>query len=136
MKIIRILMTVVLVAGINTACSSQESVKGSKAEKNVSENVDVYYFHLTARCVTCKAVEEVSKNAVLDMYGHGVGFHAYNLDEPEGKAMGEKLGVSGQTLLVVKGDVKINLTSEGFMNARTNPEKLKQILKEKIDPLI
>ena len=50
--------------------------------------------------------------------------------------MAGELGVSGQTLLIVSGETRINITNEGFMNARSNPEKLKQIMKEKIDPLL
>ena len=46
------------------------------------------------------------------------------------------MDVSGQTLLIVSGDTKINITNEGFMNAHSNPEKLKQIIKEKIDLLL
>jgi hypothetical protein len=38
-------------------------------------------------------------------------------------------------LLVVKGDTKIELTAQGFMYARTDPEKFRQIMKEKIQPL-
>jgi len=48
----------------------------------------------------------------------------------------EELGVSGQTLLIVSGDIKINITNEAFMYARSKPEKLKQVIKEKIDPLL
>ena len=50
--------------------------------------------------------------------------------------MAGELGVSGQTLLIVSGDTRINITNEGFLNARSDPGKLKQIMKEKIDPLL
>ena len=63
-------------------------------------------------------------------------FLAYNLEEKDGKEKAGELGVSGQTLLIVSGETRINVTNEGFLNARSNPEKFKQILKEKIDPLL
>jgi hypothetical protein len=99
-------------------------------------NVEVYYFHFTRRCITCQAVEDVTKEALKEFYGDKIPFRELNLDEETGKARGEAMDISGQSLIIVKGDTKINLTNEGFMYARSNPEKLKQILKEKIDALI
>jgi len=52
------------------------------------------------------------------------------------KEKAEKIGVAGQTLVIVKGETKINLTNEGFMYARSNPGKLETLIKEKIDPLL
>ena len=99
-------------------------------------NVEVYYFHYTRRCPTCQSVEEVTKEALKQFYGDKIPFQEMNLDQETGKAKGKALAITGQSLIIVKGDTKINLTNEGFMYARSNPDKLKQILKEKIDPLI
>ena len=101
-----------------------------------SNEVKMYYFHFTRRCATCIAVEEESKKAITELYGDKVSFLSVNLEEDEGMKKGENLGISGQTLLIVSGDNKINITNEGFMNARSNPEKLKQIIKDKMDPLV
>jgi len=59
-----------------------------------------------------------------------------NLDEPASKTIADKLGVNGQTLLLVCGAQKINITNEGFMYARSNPEKFKAVIKEKVDGLL
>jgi len=104
-------------------------------------DVEVYYFHMTERCVTCLAVEaEARKNIEMlypSLYNDGkITFVSLNLEDQTGKAMGERLGVSGQTLLIVKGDTKINITNEGFLYAVSNSDKLKDVIKEKIDPLI
>ncbi|HZK96013.1 MAG TPA: hypothetical protein VFC67_17570, partial [Prolixibacteraceae bacterium] len=63
-------------------------------------------------------------------------FQAINLEDDANKAIVEKLKISGQTLLLVKGDTKINLTNEGFMYAVNNPVKFKSIIKEKVDGLL
>jgi hypothetical protein len=63
-------------------------------------------------------------------------FQSLNLEEASNKTIAEKLGVSGQTLLIVKGDRKINLTNEGFMYAVVKPEKFKEIINEKVDGLM
>ena len=117
------------------SCSGQGTSSGEKGISK-AKTVSVYYFHYTRRCYTCKNVEEQSRNTVNELYGDKVPFTAYNLDEPEGEKKGNELGVSGQTLLIVSGDTKINITNEGFMYASRMPDKFKQIVKEKTDPLL
>ncbi|HPE56707.1 MAG TPA: nitrophenyl compound nitroreductase subunit ArsF family protein [Bacteroidales bacterium] len=136
MRTIYLFLVIVVVMGLQSSCSAQTSQdKGADTLKQSSE-VTVYYFHFSRRCATCQAVEDVTKEAVKEFYGDKVTFAGYNLDDENGEAMGKELKVRGQTLLIVSGDNRIDLTDEGFMNARTNPEKLKEIIKEKIDPLL
>lgn len=97
--------------------------------------IEAYYFHNTARCVTCRAVEEEAKADLQSLYGSQVTFKSLNLEDKATKPIAQKLEVSGQTLLVVKGSKKVNLTNEGFMYARTNPKKFKEIIKQKVDAL-
>ena len=121
---------------LNISCSAQTDKNSEITEVKQGDNVEVFYFHTSRRCETCKAVEEVSKTSIARLYGETVTFTGYNLDEPEAAKKAEELEVSGQTLLIVSGDTKINITNDGFMYARSNPEKLKQIIKGKIDPLL
>jgi len=107
-----------------------------KKEVAATNQVEAYYFHNTARCVTCKTVESETKANLENLYGSQVTFKVLNLEDNETKAIAKKLKVSGQTLLLVKGDKKINITNEGFMYARTNPAKFKAVIKEKVDGLL
>lgn len=136
MKTIKVLFLALMALSMNISCSAQTNKKEENTKVAKADKVEVYYFHYTRRCATCNAVESVSKDAITELYGDKVSFAGYNLDEADGQAKGKELEVSGQTLLIVSGDTKINLTNEGFMNARTNPGKLKEILKEKINPLL
>ena len=115
-------------------CSAQTVKK--EVQNSASAKIEAYYFHNTARCVTCKAVEAEAKADLENLYGKQVTFQELNLEEEATKPTAEKLKVSGQTLLIVIGDKKINLTNEGFMYARTNPEKFKSIIKAKVDKLL
>lgn len=101
-----------------------------------AKKVEAYYFHNTTRCTTCKTVEAEAKADLINLYGDQVTFKALNLEDGTTKPIAEKLKVSGQTLLIVKGDQKINLTNEGFLYAVTNPAKFKSIIKAKVDPLL
>ena len=47
----------------------------------------------------------------------------------------EKLGVTGQTLLLVRGDQKINITNEGFLYAVAKPEKFNEVIRDKVELL-
>ncbi len=136
MKSVKYLFISLMILSMNMSCSAQTDKKNDNTRISNTGKVEVYYFHYTRRCITCQSVENVSKEAVAELYGDKVVFSDFNLEEEKGRQKGEQVGVSGQTLLIVSGDTKINITIEGFMNARSNPDKLKQIIKEKIDPLL
>ena len=136
MKSLNITLSLIFFVGLTISCNAQPEKKVINSDLALAESVEVFYFHNTRRCVTCQAVEKESKNIVEELYAEKVTFLAYNLEEKDGKEMAGELGVSGQTLLIVSGETRINVTNEGFLNARSNPEKFKQIMKDKIDPLL
>jgi len=106
------------------------------AFSQTSSKIEAYYFHNKTRCTTCKTVEAEAKADLKELYGDKVTFQALNLEEKSTEPIAQKLKVSGQTLLVVKGDKQVNLTNEGFLYAVNDPDKFKKIIKERVDPLI
>ncbi len=122
-------------------CTGQTTSKEAVTAGNNSDKIEAYYFHFTARCTTCRTVEAKAKEDLESLYPDQVKqglitFQSLNLEEAPNKTLADKLGVSGQALLLVKGDQKINLTNEGFMYAVSKPEKFKEIIKEKVDGLL
>lgn len=108
---------------------------------STGKKVEVYYFHFTRRCMTCNNVEKISKEAVEKQYPEKVKsgeifFKSINLDEKNGEALGAKLKVEGQTLLILSGDKRVDLTDKGFMYANNSPDKLKAEIKKVIDDLL
>lgn len=136
MKAVKLFSLLAIVIGLMTACSEQKVQNTEVASVLNDGTVEVFYFHNARRCATCEAVEAESKAALQDMYGSDVKLWVFGLEDKEGADKAKELDVSGQTLLVVSGSTQIDLTNEAFMYARTNPEKLKQTLKDNIDPLI
>ena len=134
------LFSLTLITLFGISCNSQTNQKpASSVTKN--GDVEVYYFHMTTRCVTCKTVEAEARKNVEMLYADQVkagkiSFTALNLEEATGKSAGERLGVNSQTLLIVKGDQKINITNEGFLYAVSQPQKFTEVMKSKIDPLM
>lgn len=140
MKPLRLLMVISLLFTILN-CNSQTSKKDVSVTGSNSDKIEAYYFHFTARCVTCKTIEASAKQNLETLYPDLVKqglitFQSVNLDEESSKPLAERLGISGQTLLLVKGDQKINLTNEGFMYAVVKPEKFKEIINERVESLI
>ena len=120
---------------LSSFLGTAQAVK-SGTPTTVANKVEAYYFHMSTRCVTCKTVEAEAKKDLETLYGGKVNFQAINLEDEKNKAIVEKLKISGQTLLIVKGDSKINITNEGFLYAVTNPEKFKSVIKTKVDGLL
>ena len=122
------------------SCNGQPEKKQTAVAVS-GNDVEIYYFHNTIRCTTCLTIEaEARKNIEMlypDMYKEGkISFTSLNLEEATGRAMGAKLGVSGQTLLIVSGNQKINITTDGFLYAVSKPDKFREVIKGKVDPLI
>jgi hypothetical protein len=138
------LFFVVAIAGFAQCCSTpkpecqqQQSdvVAMNDADDDVT-TVKAYYFHLTRRCVTCQSVEKVTSDILKDLYGDKIVLKAVNIEEAEGQALAKKLGVAGQSLMFINGDKSVNLINDGFMYAKTNPEKLKEKIKETVNSIM
>ena len=139
MKAIRLLF--LLTAALSIAACNTQNTQDQQASVASTDDLQVYYFHFTKRCATCNAVENEAKLVMEMFYSEQVkegnlAFISLNLEEEDGKKMAEQLKVSGQTLLLIKGDQSVNLTNEGFMNARTSPDKFHEILRSNIDSLL
>jgi len=139
MKAIKLSLVLLVVVSL-FSCNAQSSQDQKLAAIN-NGDLQVYYFHFTKRCATCNAVESETKVALEMFYADQVkkgtiAFISLNLEEDDGKEMAKQLNVSGQTLLLVKGEEMVNLTNEGFMNARTKPDKFHEVLRQQIDNLM
>lgn len=139
MKAIKLFFLLILAVSVS-ACKAQTSQDQNSSLTDTDE-LQVYYFHFTKRCATCNAVENEARMALEMFYADqlkegNIVFISLNLEEDDGKKMADQLKVSGQALLLVKGDQMVNLTNEGFMNARTAPDKYHEILISNIDKLL
>lgn len=138
---IMVLLAACSLLGCKTNNSKDQTSSDTAGDLLSPDVVQVYYFHNTKRCATCNAVEDETRMA-LDLFyqdeleSGNIEFTALNLEEEEGEHMAELLQVSGQTLLLVRGEARVNLTNEGFINARTNPTGFHEILISQIDKLL
>ncbi len=143
-KYVPFVITAAVILTTAVALFAFRSGNAGAEDKKVSvagDRVEVFYFHLTRRCVTCQAVETVSSDAVHDLYAEEIKegkvvFRSMNIEDKSAEAEAARVKATGQCLLIVSGDVRIDLTSQGFMYAREKPEKLKEEIKKAIDPLL
>jgi hypothetical protein len=140
MKKFRLIIAVLMFVPF-IACNSQQANKQAETTDSNSDKIEAYYFHFTARCVTCNTIEAKAKENLQTLYPNHfnqglITFQSLNLEESVNKTLADRLGVSGQALLIVKGDKKINLTNEGFLYAVAKPEKFREIINEKVDGLL
>ncbi len=142
MKTLLLNLTLIVLLISLESCSSING-KEEKTDAIISktEKVEVYYFHYTRRCVTCTTVENEIRATLDEFYSEemksrDVVFKAINLDDPDSEEIAKKLEISGQTLLIVAGNKKENLTTDAFLNAKSNPERLRGIIKSTIDTFL
>lgn len=140
MKAIRLLLALALIVPV-LSCNGQQEKKIAEASMTESsDKIEAYYFHFTARCTTCKAIEAKTKEYLETGYPEKfknglITFQSVNLDEVAVKPLADRLGITGQTLLLVRGDKKINITNEGFLYAVAKPDKFNEVIREKVDLL-
>lgn len=128
----------ILLAGCNQTPQPSEASTTEVASLESDAKVKVYYFHYSRRCATCNTVESETKLALNNLYGDQmkdnlISFQSINLEEPAGEALAAKLEVEGQSLLVVNGETKSDITEQGFLYAVNSPERLKAEIKRVVD---
>jgi hypothetical protein len=104
------------------------------------KEVNIYYFHNTRRCATCSAIEKVAQETIdkhfADRKKAGtITFQSLNIEKEEGKKVGDKIGVTEQSLVLTNGSKTMDLTNQAFMYARSKPEKLQSTIKAAVKNL-
>lgn len=133
-------LMVSLISLASYACDSESKPSKQRENSIETEKIEVYYFHFTRRCITCNAVESITKETIREYFSKDVKlgkitFKSINLDEDASKTFAEKMNISGQALIFVSKDKTINLTTDAFMYAKNQPDKLKEKVKAAIEKL-
>lgn len=133
-------ITVMMLLLVSVFAFAQKPAKQEKPAKAISK-IEVYYFHYSRRCVTCNTVESETKKAIETLYPEqfkngSIAFMSVNLDEKSSEQLAKKCKAEGQSLLVVSGSRRADLTDKGFMYAKSSPDKLRAEIKKTIDALL
>ena len=99
-----ILILALLIFTIPKYFAGNVTVSGSEISGNI-EKVEVYHFHATRQCYTCKTVgayaEETVNTYFADELKSGkLVFASVNIELPENKALADKYEAKGSSLLI------------------------------------
>ena len=140
MKRTLVLMTVSLIL---LACGEKSNAVTVKEQSGqVKDFVEVLYFHGKQRCVTCRSIEQNTKELLKSKFQRQmkvgkVVYRVIDISKKENARIAEKHEVSWSSLFLVqhkKGKEKAEkLTEFAFGHSRTQPEAFKRSIAEKIN---
>ncbi len=110
-----------------------------KLETETGSALTIYFFHLTARCEACDAIE-TNTAKVLEKYYKNlldtgiIEFKSVNIDSRENRYVADKYKVSYTSLLLVRSDGTVtDFTNTALNYAYMNPLKFGELLKAEMD---
>ncbi len=142
-KMLKIMIFVAAMMSV-VACGARSESKQISMDAN-EQRVEVIYFHGKQRCLTCMAIEKLAREVVETQFASALAngelvFKVVDISTKEGERIADKYEVTWSSIFINKVDGKRekvnNLTDFAFSNARSNPEKFKQGVAEKINELI
>lgn len=125
------------------SCSTKNyetNTETNTASDEIKDHVELVYFHGKQRCISCRAIEEYSKEVVDSLNATGIpaselSFRVVDINQNE--ALADSYEVTASSLFLVKYDkgqeTRDNLTEFGFGNAKSKSDVFKQGLTEKIE---
>jgi len=132
-----------MVSLLMLACGEKSNTVTAKAQSGQVKNfVEVLYFHGKQRCVTCRSIEQNTKELLESKFQRQmkegkVVFRVIDISKKENARIAEKYEVTWSSLFLVQhknGKEKAeNLTEFAFGHSRTQPEVFKKGLAEKIN---
>lgn len=141
MIIRRILILLAIAAGV-VACGgapalpvASEVVQQQSDTVAQDDCVQVLYFHGKKRCITCNAIERLSRQVVDSIGSDRVVMRVIDISDPTNEQIADKYEVTWSSLILVRGDRSENLTKMGFGCAKNRPAEFKASLGEQIDKI-
>lgn len=142
-KMLKIMIFVAAMMSV-VACGARSESKQISTDAN-EQRVEVIYFHGKQRCLTCMAIEKLAREVVETQFASALAsgelvFKVVDISTKEGERIADKYEVTWSSIFINKVDGKRekvnNLTDFAFSNARSNPDKFKQGIADKINELI
>ena len=121
------------------SCSGKPKTENKQEVSAQGDRVEVIYFHGKQRCVTCRAIEQLT-NEVLEATKGAVVYKVIDISDPQNEAITDKYEVTWSSLYINgwKGGKETvnNMTEFSFANAKGAPDIFKEGIKNKINELL
>lgn len=115
--------TILILLALGFAACGGPTAKNQVADTTPSDLTQVLYFHGKQRCVTCNAIEKLTKEVTDSLADEKIVMRVIDITQDE--AMADKYEVSWSALILDRGGKVKNLTEMGFDYARTQPQIFK-----------
>lgn len=138
-----VILSMLTVSLFLVSCSGKAQNKG--ADNQVQKNtIEVFDFHTTNRCVTCKAIEANTKYTLetyfaKELKSGKITFKVINIDKKENEKLAEKFQAAGTSLFLnvisEKKEKQIDLTNFAFSYGKKQAEfseKLKSTIEKEL----
>ncbi|MEG1909365.1 MAG: nitrophenyl compound nitroreductase subunit ArsF family protein [Bacteroidales bacterium] len=129
-----------------TSCGNKQNANFKTAVNGTQKAlVEVLYFHGKQRCVTCNAIENLTKEVIEKDFAQAfkdgkIVFRVIDISTKEGEKIADKYEVTWSSLFINKWqdgkESKNNMTDFGFSYAKSSPEVFKVGMKKKIESLL
>ena len=128
---------------IATACGNTKKSKTTDSpHQERKDRVEVLYFHGKQRCLTCNAIEKLSKEVVDSLFAKElkegrVIYKTIDISEKENEVLADKYEVTWSSLFINKWkenkETPVNMTEFAFTHATGSPATFKEGVKKKIE---
>lgn len=104
-----------------------------------TDGVEVLYFHGKQRCITCNAIERLTKEVVDSVGSVGsnkIVMRIIDISQNKNQAIADKYEVSWSSLIIVYNGKVENLTQMGFAYAKNRPTEFKMKLTQSLTQIM
>ena len=130
------MFSVAILASCGTGGTKQNEKQEAKVESKAADGVvTLYSFHTNKRCITCKAIEKLTREVVAEMKNDKIKLEVLNISDNWNEAIAEKYEVTWTSLIADNG-TRNDLTKMGFSYAKNQPEVFKAKLKEELTKML
>ena len=128
------------------ACGRNQNANVQAAAQTEQEDaVEVLYFHGKQRCITCNAIERLTKEVIEQDFAQQLKdgeiiFKVIDISTKEGEKIADAYEVTWSSLYINKWqdgkESRNNMTDFGFSYAKGSPDVFKAGVKKKIEELL
>lgn len=122
-----------LIAITFVSCGGVNSKKQTETQVKRADITEVIYFHGKQRCITCNAIEKLTKEVVDSLADEKVIIKIIDISKKENEAIADRYEVTWSALILDRNGKVENLTDMGFGYAKGQPEVFKVKLTEAIN---
>lgn len=127
----RILFLIAVVISF-ISCGGNTSPQQATSPATRSDVTEVLYFHGKQRCITCNAIEQLTREVVDSLANDKVVMKIIDISRKENEAIADRYEITWSSLILDRNGKTENLTDMGFSYAKGQPELFKDKLIEAI----